>query len=79
MASGNLPQNIFYADKVDLKHDGTVTLIRNINNHIQILPTHGNETSRNNNYVCERVQTGGFRRYNSIRYNRDDRWNHVRV
>ena len=51
MASGDLPKNILHADKVNLKHDGTVTLIRNINNHIQILPTHDNETSWNDNYV----------------------------
>ena len=66
MATGDMPKNLFHADKVNLKHDRTVTLIRNINNQIKILPTHANGTHWNDNYVSERVQTGAFRRYASI-------------
>ena len=32
MVSGDMSKNLFHADKVNLKHDRTVTLIRNINN-----------------------------------------------
>ena len=31
MASGDMLKNLFHADNVNLKHDGTATLIRNIN------------------------------------------------
>lgn len=77
MASGDMPKNLFHADKVNLKHDGTVTLIRNIHNQISILPTHDIGTSWNDNYVIKRVQTGGFQRYGLNRYNRNYRGNPV--
>ena len=40
---------------------------------------HDNGTSWNDNYVNERVQTDGFRRYDFNRYNCGYRWDPVRV
>ena len=79
MAPGDMPKNLFHADKVNLKHDGTVTLLCNINNQIKILPTHADGRHWNDNFVSERVLTGAFRRYDFNRYNCGYRWDPVRV